>query len=803
MKNNFFHFKILIIFFYCLIQSNYTFAKDLDFKASEILTYENGNLVIGNKDAEAKIKNELEIYADKFTYNRIKETLIAEGNVKAFDLINKIDIQTNKIFYDKVQNKIITFDKTYFEVSEKYKINSSDVNFDLNKNLIFSNKSTELIDNADNDIQLKSFRYFNQTEIIKGNEIKLLDKEGNNYFVDEGMLKLKEYEMLGKDIQVYLRKNSFGNPENEPKLKGNSVHYKNDKTIISKGIFTSCDENDNCPPWVITSKKIIHDKKNRQIDYKNAWLKIYNVPVMYFPKFFHPDPTVDRKSGFLIPQLNNSNKLGTSMTIPYYNVISDSADITFKPRIFSSNEILLQSEYRKKTKNSSHIVDFSLNNDQSISNDTRTHFFSNSNINLENKFLDQGSLFLKLEKISNDNYAAIYSLEGTSPIISDTSTLESSLEFSGIKNDFYIDVSAEVYEKMNMHNSDKYEFVYPNYSLTKIFDLENKYLDNYEIISSGNQKKYSTNIFEMSQVNDILISSNQFVLSDIFETNFRTLLKNVNTKGKNSDTYKDKTQSEILSNFLYDISLPLKKTEEKYTKFFTPKLSLRHSPNKTKNIQNLDRQLNISNIFSLNRIGTDDEIESGTSLTIGSEFLIKNKSLSDVFSFDIGTVFREEENKNLPSNNTLRNSQSDIVGGLSFSGIESWKIDYNFSADNDLNTLNLHRLGNTFKVNNFIHTFEFYEENNSLGDNSYYSNKITYEANKNNFVSFRTRRNNKTNLTEFYNLIYEYKNDCLIASINYNKEYYSNNALKPTENLFFNITLIPLGSTNTDNVLNK
>ena len=259
----------------------------------------------------------------------------------------------------------------------------------------------------------------------------------------------------------------------------------------------------------------------------------------------------------------------------------------------------------------------------------------------------------------------------------------------------------------------------------------------------------------------------------------------------------------LLSNFLYDISLPLRKTEEKYTKFLTPKLSIRHSPNKTKNIQDLDRQLNIDNIFSLNRIGTNDEIESGTSLTIANEFLIKNENQSDIFSFDIGTVFREEENKNLPSNSTLRNSQSDIVGGLSFSGTENWKIDYKFSADNDLNTVNLHRLGNTFKVNNFIHTFEFYEENNSLGDNSYYSNTLTYEANNSNFISFRTRRNNKTNLTEFYNLIYEYKNDCLVASINYNKEYYSNNALEPTENLFFNITLIPLGSTNTDNVLNK
>ena len=55
-------------------------------------------------------------------------------------------------------------------------------------------------------------------------------------------------------------------------------------------------------------------------------------------------------------------------------------------------------------------------------------------------------------------------------------------------------------------------------------------------------------------------------------------------------------------------------------------MSLRHSPNKTKNIQDLDRQLNIDNIFSLNRIGANDEIESGTSLAIGSEFLIKNKA---------------------------------------------------------------------------------------------------------------------------------------------------------------------------------
>ena len=119
MKNNFYIFKTLIIFFYCFFQSNHIFAKNLNFKASEILTYEEGNIVIGNKDAEAKIDGELEIYAEKFTYNRNKETLIAEGNVKAVDLINKIDIQTNKIFYDKIQNKIISYGKTDFLIKKK------------------------------------------------------------------------------------------------------------------------------------------------------------------------------------------------------------------------------------------------------------------------------------------------------------------------------------------------------------------------------------------------------------------------------------------------------------------------------------------------------------------------------------------------------------------------------------------------------------------------------------------------------------------------------------------------------------
>ena len=50
-------------------------------------------------------------------------------------------------------------------------------------------------------------------------------------------------------------------------------------------------------PWSIEAKEIKHDKNKKQLIYDNALLKVYNIPVLYFPKFFHPDPSVKRQSG--------------------------------------------------------------------------------------------------------------------------------------------------------------------------------------------------------------------------------------------------------------------------------------------------------------------------------------------------------------------------------------------------------------------------------------------------------------------------------------------------------------------------
>ena len=573
--------------------------------------------------------------------------------------------------------------------------------------------------------------------------------------------------------------------------------------MIEKGVFTTCKKTDKCPPWVITSKQVIHDQDKKEMIYKNAWLKIYDVPVLYFPKFFHPDPSVKRRSGFLKPRFGDSKSLGPSINIPYFYAISNSSDLTFKPRIFGTDEFLLQSEYRKVTKDSSHILDFSINESNADENKgTKTHFFSKSYFDLDIPNLDEGYINLEIQRTSSDNYLKLYSLDTEDSIVSEVGVLESVFEFSAMKNNFWLDLTFESYETLGKHSGDRYEFVYPNYTLNKSFDFNKSFVENLEFTSSGNQKTHSTDIHEAVQINDFLVKSPLYISNNGFENEIQTLIKNVNSKGTNSSKYKDKTQSEILSMLIYNMSYPMQRFNKKYLESLTPKFSIRYSPNDTKNVKDDVRYLNESNIFTLNRMGDTESIEAGSTLTLGVDYEKYNSDNNNkILGFNVASVFRDEKNDNLSTTSTLGQKQSDIVGGIYYSPINPLSLNYNFSLNNNLDTNNLHDLDITLNTNNFVTKFNFYEQNNEVGNNSYFSNEIKYLLDESNSLSFSTRKNKKNNLTEYYNLIYEYKNDCLIASIKYNKEYYESSSIKPFEQLFFNITLIPLGTTQSDNII--
>ena len=122
---------------------------------------------------------------------------------------------------------------------------------------------------------------------------------------------------------------------------------------------------------------------------------------------------------------------------------------------------------------------------------------------------------------------------------------------------------------------------------------------------------------------------------------------------------------------------------------------------------------------------------------------------------------------------------------------------YNISTKNNLLDINYENLTAEININNFVTTFDYLNENDSFEKNSYLLNKTAYKFDDSNSISFSTRQNKKTNLTEYYNLMYQYRNDCLMASVEYKKNYYEDRDIKPEESIFFKLSIIPFGETST------
>ena len=358
-----------------------------------------------------------------------------------------------------------------------------------------------------------------------------------------------------------------------------------------------------------------------------------------------------------------------------------------------------------------------------------------------------------------------------------------------------------VYENLSdVSDSDKYEYIYPSYNIKK--DLYSDLLTsgNFNLETSGYIKNYDTNIFEKVMINDFLFSTHPKFTNNGLKNNYNFLVKNINTDSKNSKEYKGSLDTKVATLIEYNSSYPLEKKTSSYSNILKPIISARYSPNNSKNMRHDDRRIDANSLFSLNRIGSNDSVEGGGSLSFGTEFYKTDLSNREVFNAKIANVLRFEEDKNLPINSSLGKKTSDILGNLNFNPNKFFKINYEFSQDENLQDTNYQLLKNEFKVNNFISTFEYLNENNTIEKQSYLSNKTVFGFNKTNSFTFEARENKKTNATEFYNLMYEYENDCLTAAIQYNKDYYSDRDLKPNESIYFKLTIIPFGETRTPNL---
>ena len=795
MKNN---LKVLISLLFCFISfgNNKIYANEIFFNTKEINIIDNGNTTTaGVGSAYSKVDN-IKIDGQSFKFDK-RSSILISNNARATLPEENLEIKADQLIYDQKVSMVKALGNVQIkDLLNNIVLKSEEAIYKKKEKIILSNVRSTFTDKPGNNFITEQFSYTLNDNLIRISKAKIVDIQNNTYYIEKGFLNLLTNRLIGKDIKI-----DFNNlaENNEPRLKGKTVINDKDKTVIEKGVFTTCKRNDDCPPWEFLAKKITHDKKKKTINYENAWLKIYDKPVFYFPKFFHPDPTVKRQSGFLMPSFMSSNSTGSAFTLPYFHVISNNKDLTLTPRFYSTNKILTQSEYRVVNAKSEHKMDFSLLNEKNHS--SKTHFFSNSQKELNLNYFDNSDLSLDVQYSSSDTYLKSYKLE--SPLIAnnDTGTLTSTFSFNASKEDLSLETNFILYENLSdVSNGDKYEYVYPSYNVEKGLNTDLLSFGNFDLNSSGYIKNYNTNVFEKVMINDFLFSSYPKFTNNGLKNSYNILFKNINTDSKNSERYKENLDIKVATLVEYNSSYPLEKKADNYTNTFKPIISARYSPNNSKNARDYDRRIDANNVFSLNRLGSNDSVEGGGSLSFGSEFYKTDFTNREIFNAKIANVFKYEEDKNLPDSSSLDKKTSDVMGYLSFNPSNFFNINYEFSQDENLKDTNFQLLKNEFKINNFVTTFEYLNQNNNVNKESYLSNKTVYNFKKSNSFSFETRENKETNATEFYNLMYQYRNDCLIAAIQYNKDYYTDRDLKPNESIYLNLTIIPFGQTKSPNL---
>ncbi len=794
MRNNIF------AFFLTLIMSSTLYAENLFIEAKSV-TLDKVKQTTIFRDNVSIVTNNKKITSQFAEYNKATEIIILKNSIFAKDKFQNT-IKTNYAEYDNNENIFETKGQTTLVTSENYILEGEDIYFNNENKEIKSDKPSILKDLSGNTIYLENFEYLQETNIFKSiGYVKIIDQYKNTYNFSQLYIDTKKREILGTDIKAYLNHENFKiNEKNNPRIFANAMKSNDEGSNFNKSVFTLCElkENEKCPPWTLQASEMRHDNKNKTIYYDNAVVKIYNIPVFYTPFLSHPDPTVKRRSGLLPPTFSDSKNLGSGLAIPYFLAVDNDKNFTLTSRLFVDEHPLIIGEYHQAFKNSSFLTDFGFTEGYKNTSKTKkagdkSHFFSKFTKNFSGKSGSENTFSFKTQDISDDKYLKLYRIK-SNLVDYNTDVLENSIDYSHSKDDLFFGFNASLTETLKDDYNDKYEYIFPEITIDKnIFSSEK--FGNLNLQSNLKVHNYDTNKHTNFLVNDFEWTSNDFIFDSNIKSTILGNFKNINYEAKNVDLYKEDTTSELFGALGLLSKIDFQKNENGNVHLLTPKVLLKLSPGSMRQDDKSSLLTPVS-AFNLNRVEDINNFETGNSATLGLNYSVKKDNF-DKFNFSVAQIINEKENKKHHSKSSLDEKLSDLVGDSSLVVNEKFKINYKFAIDQNYQDLNYSDLGSNLSLGNFDINFNYIEESKHVGSQEYFKTKLEYRNKDKSLIAFETKRNLVTNSSEFYDLSYEYINDCLRAGLVYRREFYNDSELEPDNSLMFNITLVPFGNINS------
>lgn len=728
-----------------------------------------------------------------------------KDEVVAIDGKNNI-LKTELAEYSKDLKILKSKGKTTVITSEGFIVLGENIIFDNLNKIIKSDESAIIEDLDKNEIFLDNFEYSTTNKFFKSTgNIKFLDKDNNNYNFTQIYIDEKKREILGTDVKAFLNDESFkANNKNKPRVFANTIKIDDKQSEFTKSVFTLCDyrKNDKCPPWSLQASKMRHDKVSKTVYYDNAVVKFFDIPIFYAPKLSHPDPSIDRRSGFLPPSFTSSKNLGSGIDTPYFWAMNKDKDFTFTPRLYTSEHPLYLGEYRQVFEKSNLVLDmgytegYKKTGTKKIAGN-KSHFFTNFIKVFEGKDNSVNSIELTTQELSNDKYLKLYKIN-SSLVKSDVDELENSLKFIHENDNLFLGFEASAFETIKDKYNDKYEYILPDITLDKNLLSSDKY-GSFDLTSNLKIHNYDTNKVTKFLVNDIGWKFRENNFSNGLNGNLMAKLKNVNYETNNVSLFKEDQTSDIFGGIGYLLDLDLiKKTNNIASHFLTPKIFFRYSPDHMRK-EAKDIRLNDKKLFKIDRIDTENNFEGGASATVGFDYELKHSS-NRKFKFSGGQIINQKNNKNKPISSSLDSKLSDFVGNATLNINDKINLNYDFSIDQNYKDIPYSEIGASFLSKQVELDLDYLFEKDHIGDQEYVKSKISIGKNNNGIFTAGTKINLVTNSTEFYNMSYEYLNDCLRAGLVYRRSFYNDSELEPEDSLMFQITLTPFGNISSPNL---
>ncbi len=532
--------------------------------------------------------------------------------------------------------------------------------------------------------------YNRRTGVVTASgNVRLLELDGTTYFAEFVELSDDLREGFIRDVGVLMA--------DKTRIAAASGTRRDGRiTVFRKAIFSPCElcreDPSKAPLWQLKAGEVVHDQEERSLTYRDARLEFYGVPVAYTPYFKHPDPTVDRQSGFLAPTFGKSSNLGFTLEVPYYWNIAPDRDVTFEPIVTTKQSIVLAGEYRElfpkgfyQFRGSATVADREKANGATESNEFRGHVDSLGRFAINESW----RWGFDLERASDDTYLRLYNF-------SDAPSLTSNLFTEYLRGRDYFAVNGFAYQGLrDDSNNEELPIVVPLIDYNFLSEPD----------SLGGRYSLDTNIGVLSRIEGR--DTRRLSVKSGWELPFLgpagdlyRLTANVQADGYWVDNFDSDSQevnppgsfdSDLAGRFFPQAALqwryPLARSEDWGDQVLVPIMQLVAAPNWSNNgdIPNEDStdfEFDDSNLFSLNRFPGVDQVTPGTRVDYGLQWDVSSPYIGEASAF-AGQSYRFQNDDTFAPGSGLEDNLSDVVGRIRLVPQEDIDVSYRFRLDKD------------------------------------------------------------------------------------------------------------------------